>query len=325
MRGPLPRRPLATALLALLVALGATGLMRAQSPQPLPQSQSQPPVVQTSIQQDGRTIGDPIIVTLTITYDAALTVPVPTDPADLGDLESAAPASSGVERLADGRRRIILTYETRAFRTGILAVQPPPIAYTDPDGARHTLTAPAVALSVESVLPPGADPSMITPRPLKPALAIGGAGVPALVIAAAIGGPVALLMLAWAARRLRRRPLAFAPPGPTPAEQAAAQLEAAAALAPSPDGVAEYCRRISRTVRQYLGRRYGLPAANLTTAELQGRLRGAGADPRTVTLVRSLLDECDAVAYAAARPATARAARYVELALEIVSPTPGRS
>ena len=176
-------------------------------------------------------------------------------------------------------------------------------------------------MTVGSVLP-SADAA---PRPLKPPLTIDGAGLSTTLIAAPIIGVAALLVLLWSGRRLRvsrQRRRALAPaPGPTPATTAADALEAIGYASLLPQHIEEYCARINDTVRAFLQTHYAIPAISLTTRELPPRLALAGADAGTVNMVDSLCTECDAVAYARARPARARADRYLDLARAIVNPT----
>jgi hypothetical protein len=309
-------------LLLLLVAVLAATLITtgvaAQTP-------IDDPIVTVTVQRPATdsdaplTIGDPIIVTLTITHDASAAIALPTTPQPLGDLDPAAPQL--VSRTEDGDRVTWrFDFATRSFFTGVLLVETPPFLFVVDDEQR-TITPPPASVTVSSVLP-AAD---VSPRPLKPPLTIDGAGVSTALIVAPIVGIAALLILALAGRRLRasrarRRALAPAP-GPTPANTAADALEAIGHATLLPQHIEEYCARINDTVRAFLQTRYAIPATSLTTRELPSRLALAGADAGTVNMVDSLCTEIDAVAYARARPARSRADRYLDLARAIVNPT----
>ena len=309
-------RPL---LIVATLALGLTALSlsiaAAQSPPP--------PTAETVVGQQGHTVGDAITVVVTVRHHPAITVEAPPGVATLGDVEPAVPVGIALRILVDGDRLLTLTYETRAFRTGRLAVQPPDLVVRTADGAQRTLTPPATTVEVESVLPPGATLDELTPRALKPALDIQGAGAPFTWIGAGGGGAAALLLIALLFRRVtrRRRAPAAAPAAPpSPAQSAVDELVRIDTLSLLPDRVDEFCARIQRALRAYLATAYHLPAGSLTSGELPDRLLQAGADPRTATLVGRLYSECDAVAYAGARPAPSRARGYLELAISIVRP-----
>ena len=303
----------ALAGLAALLGAGAPAAV-AQAPPPLP-----PDVIVTvAVERAGDTIGDPVQLTVVVTHPSGGELLVPPPEGPLGDLDPAAPVVT--RDTADGRTRVTLVYETRAFATGRLSLAPPALAYRR-DGLTTPIQPPAQVVAVRSLLP--ADGSAV-PRGLKPAEEIAGAGFPVLPVA--LGGSIAaLLVLAGAGVVWRRRRPAPAPDAaPGPGATAGRDLRAIADAGLLPHAVDEFCARINAAVRGYLAARYGLPARNLTASELAERLARAGADAGTVQRVRSLCQACDGIAYAGSTPSAARVARYLDLAQAIVGAAPPR-
>ncbi len=307
-------RRLTVALLGLaaLLAAGAAPTA-AQTPQsPLPPGVA----VGVEVEREGDAIGDPVRLTVVVTHppEGELLVPPPEGP--LGALE---PASPVVTRgaTADGRSRVTLVYETRAFATGPLPLTPPALAYRR-DGLTTAIQPAGRIIDVRSLLP--ADGSA-APRGLKPAERIGPAGFPTLPVA--VGGSIAVGLLAvGVALARRRRAPAVAAPAPGPGAAAGRDLDEIADAGLLPHAVDEFCARINGAVRGYLAARYGLPALNLTASELAERLARAGADAGTVQRVRSLCQACDGIAYAGSTPSAPRVARYLDLAQAIVREGP---
>ncbi len=304
------------ALLALLLALAAafSGSVAAQTPDGV--------TVTVAVERQGETIGDPIIVTVTVRHPLTGSVAIDPGPVPLGNLEPAAPILVTSVDGADATE-VSYSYSTRAFQTGLLPVVIPPFRYTNAGaGIDELIRPPAQTVDVRSVLP--SDPALLVPRPLKPLETIGGAGVSIVVILAPILGALALIAVVVMARRLRRRvfPPAVVVPPASPAETAAKALAEIGGAGLLPSAIDDYCARINSTVRSFLEARYHVPAPSLTSRQLADRLARAGADAGTVRMVASLCGECDAVAYARARPAQARADRYLDLAVSIVQAQP---
>ena len=188
----------ALAGLAALLAAGAAPAF-AQAPPALPPGVA----VTVHVEREGDTIADPVRLTVVVTHppEGELLVPPPEGP--LGDLDPAAPVVTR-SRAGDGRARVTLVYETRAFATGLLSLTPPALSYRR-DGLTTPIQPPAQIVEVRSLLP--ADGSLV-PRGLKPAEEIAGAGFPLLPVA--LGGSIAALLIVaglsvvWRRRRERR-------------------------------------------------------------------------------------------------------------------------
>jgi hypothetical protein len=116
-------------------------------------------------------------------------------------------------------------------------------------------------------------------------------------------GTLALGALALLARYLWRRRKKTAPSIPAP-PPVAPHIEAGRAL----DGLAtqtgisakQYYFRLSAILRRYLERRFGFPAAEMTTEELLPRLDGLPLDADLIPAVKALCRSADPIKFAGA-------------------------
>jgi hypothetical protein len=203
---------------------------------------------------------------------------------------------------------------------GKLEVPPVPFGVRGPGGSAGEIATDPVPVTVLSNLPPAAPPAEGSPpaapeaAPLKPALDAERNWWP--VVAAAVALALAAVAAFLALRRLRaRKPepeVEAVPKKPLrPAwELALEELDRIAA--------ARYVERgqldrqyveVTDALRRYLENRYGVPALESTTSDLNELLRGAPIVPETSARFLSLLREADLVKFAKAvpRPEDARA------------------
>jgi BatD DUF11 like domain len=279
--------------------------------------------VRASVDRDRVTVGDRITLTLVVEHDDGLTLDTLKGAAAFGTFEVLAAEPPQERSLGGGRTETVLIFTVAAFRTGDLEIPAIAVPYSDAAGNPATATAPAIPITVASVIPPGESPTDV--RDLKPQLGVPG-GAPAYltptltaaVTAVAIG---LVLILTRALRRRRRAPAPAGPP-PLPEDEARAELKRIAALRLPEGGTPkEHYRLLGGCVRRYLTGRYGFPAFALTTAELEGQMVGRGVDRWQARLVSGLLQECDDVRYGQYVPAAARADADLTAAFEIVEMT----
>ncbi len=83
----------------------------------------------------------------------------------------------------------------------------------------------------------------------------------------------------------------------------------------------EYYRRIASCLRQYLSRRFDIPAAAMTPQELEQRLEALALDRQRTRLTVNLLQQCQAVQFAQHEPARERAEADLSSAYEVVTLT----
>ncbi len=303
-------------------ALGVAGLALAGAlfgtPSAVAQTAPTAPIVHVTVSPAQPTVGDPISITVTVRHALSTEVVGEDGPSPLGALEPALPTV--VQQPVDGGGvfETVLTYATRAFVTGTLAIDAPALRLRS-GGGETPLPLPTITVTVRSVLPPTGP---VTPRPLKAPFSAGGVGVGAWreIGAVSLGAGLALALAVWARRRRRRGPALGTGPGDQPPAQRA--TDALATIPPPASGaeVLAYCGRIEGAVRDFLALRYGIRAHGLTGRELAAALPSAGADARTVQRVRRLVQECDAVRYGGAAPGPERASRFRDLAWSVVAP-----
>ncbi len=284
----------------------------------------EPVIVRASVDRDHVTVGDRITLSIVVEHEDSLTPAAPTATTAVAPLEVLDAEQPRVRSLDGGRTETVFVFTVAAFGTGDLEIPPVVIAY-EHAGTPATVRAPAIPITVSSIIPAGESPTDV--RDLKPQLDVPG-GTPAYVtptlivaVAAAVAGLTVLLVLAARRRRRGPAPSPTVPP-PAPEDEARAELERVAALGlPGGGDHKEHYRLLGRCVRRYLTGRYGFPALALTTAELEGQMVGLGVDRWQARLVSGLLQECDDVRYGQYVPAAARADADLTAAFEIVEMT----
>jgi len=176
----------------------------------------------------------------------------------------------------------------------------PPLTF-DVEAAegKAVLRLPGPRISAVPVVDPDAPPEALRLRDLAPpvplwvrSLAVLWWGLTAVAAVVALVG-AALGMRAW------RRPGARGPPPATPAERFARQLEALQAEELVARGAAsEHLARLAELVRAYLAALAGVPALELTSAELLLALRPAADARLDLSGLEVFLDEADRVKFA---------------------------
>jgi len=304
------------ALVILLAALAAL------APSTVAAQPETPVTVRAGVDRDRVTVGDRMTLTVVLEHDAAVTPDVLSDTTAFGPFEVLAAEPPQERTLEGGRVETTLVFTVAAFATGDLQIPAIAIPYTDATGNPAVATAPAIPISVASVIPADQPPTDI--RDLKPQLSVPG-GAPAylrpLVIAAAAVIALGLALLLARLLRRRRAPTPASPPASTE-DEARAELERIAGLGlPEGGGHKEHYRLVGSCVRRYLTDCYGFPAFALTTAELEEQMVRRGVDRWQARLVSGLLQECDEVRYGQYVPALARADADLTAAFEIVEMT----
>lgn len=290
-------RSLAVALV-LLIVLGG----RADADGPVS--------VVSSIDRDTITVGDPVLLSVTVELASGWQVTDPGVARAIGDLDVLETEPALQTQLAAGATRIVFRYRLSAYRVGELSVPPITVSFTGPRGeAGKAETAPHL-LTVRSVILPDEDATDI--KPLKPQLPIPGLLGSELVrlIFAAIALAAVLIAVAIVALLLRR-PKEGAIDGLTPAGRALAELEALGALGlPEKGRSADHYERMTAILRRYVSEQYQLPAAERTPRELRLEMERAGVDPQQRAAIFEVLEEGEVVRFhrGGTYPAHARSA-----------------
>lgn len=303
----------AAVLMALSIgALAFTLEVRAATP---------PAIVSATVDPTRATVGDRITLTIIVDHDPATTVEGAGFGADVGAFEvvAVAPPRTGAH---NGGSRTTIAYALTAFRTSDLTIPPQSIAYRGPDGS-GTIATDAIAVTIVSVLAPG-DADL---RPLKPQIDLTDPPPPPFVPVLFVASMVALMAFGFV---LMRRAAAIRPltvgaieivHEPSAHDIARASLDAIATGDLAATDVAEYYARIAATVRVYLSTRFAFPAYAMTRSELERGASAAGIDRWPARLIANLLEQCDAVEFAAFRPAPERRAADLTAAYETVELT----
>jgi hypothetical protein len=297
------------ALLALL-ALGAARMGGQNAPAPSATPATATITVQAGavVDRDTVTVGDVVRLTVRVRAPIGSTVNFPTGLDSLAPVQALEPPavrdgpdSAVVDRIA--------TYRLSPWDIGRQPIRLGDVLVQADDGDRRVvLTLPS--LFVRSVLP--ADSALRVPKPARPLLTV-RAPVPwwwwalaALAVAA-----TGLLVWWWIRRRRAARPTGnpFAD-----AEAAFARIERLRLVDAGEPG--RHAALMTDVVRRYLAARHEAATLASTSGELLATVRGVPTVP--VERLRALLDEVDAVKFAAAPLAASRARELGDEAKAIV-------
>lgn len=263
-------------------------------------AQEAPVVARSEVDRTTMTIGDQVLFTITVELARGYELNDPGVPRAVGDLEVVDILTVLQTRLTDGRTRVQLRYLLTTFELGQRQLPVIVVGYRAPNGERgQARTQGPHVIVVHSVVAPGEDTSDV--KPLKPPLEVPGTENVLLTRAlpAAVAAGLALLAgVVWL--RLRRRapaPVAEALV-PRAARQALEELERVAEMRlPEQGRTREHYDRVSATVRAFLARRYGVPAASRTARELREALERAGVARSQAQLLYEVLADAESVRY----------------------------
>jgi len=286
------------------------------------QQDNQTPDVTVNIDRARATVGDPISLTVTIKHLANVTIDTTSIDDQLGSLEPIA-SDPPDDRPAGGGMELRLRYKLASYHTGTVELPVLTFTYTLPDGTQAQVQSKApVPITIQSVLPDGADPTDI--RPLKQQFSlpvpaseqllwiIGGGGIPVAFVVVA----VLSYLLIWR----KRPPQSIAVRHATQA--ARAELDRIMGLGLLERGeLLDHYRQLANCVRRYLTERYGFAAVALTTGELERQMEARGIARWPARLISGVLSECDAVVYARYQPAAVRSEADNAMAYEILDAT----
>ena len=345
--GRSPRRHQRSAL-ALPAALAACGLLgacsepAAEAPvaeqaegaaEPLSAETRVGPVVAVvSLAPPSPRLGDPLVLTLTVSAEPGVTVEMPAFGDALGRfaIVDYAPREETTE---DGQTRFSQRYTLQASASGRQRIPQLRVEFVDErddiDGpgdergqratkARELLTE-ELGFEVESVLPEGAVVDEL--RPARPMLAeLQGPwwarhwpwfAVGVLLLAAAVG-----VLLVWLRRADQRaRTTAF--------ERAIERLERLQRRGlPSTAELDAWYVELSDIVRRYIEARFGLRAPELTTEEFLAEAgRSAELTPSHRSLLSAFLERCDRVKFARYSPGDTESHEALQLARQFLRET----
>jgi hypothetical protein len=287
-----------------------------------PASAQAPVEASASVDRDVVTVGDRIRVTVTLRMPADAQVTLQEIEPQFGDLELLLVGLPQDTVLPDGRREVNAVYEVAAFRVGTVELPALTVTARLPDGSTTAVQTQPVPINVQSVIPPGENPTDV--RDLKPQVSfppVSGVNtrtVALIVAAIALALALAILVL----RRLLRRRVDVLPlpaPPPSPEATARAELDRIAALGLIEKGeLKQFHILLAACIRRYLTARHRFPAFAMTSTELRRGMQDHGVGRWQARLVTGLLTESDAVNFAQYVPARARCEQNLEMAYQIV-------
>lgn len=304
-------------ILALLLAIAASPA-RAQGVDP------DAPTISVRAEKGKVELGETFHVWVSVLHKPELKeVNIPSRLPPGGPFEELKDAVSSEKVEPDGMVRHTFDLTVAGFQTGTQAFPSIEVGY-EIGGEHRTLRTDAFEIQIVSVVGDGKEEL----KPNAPPVAVSErdwmlAWIAAGILAAALAAALAF----WFARRAWRGPAAAAGrPGPAvnlpPDEAALQKLRALATsgLLDADDRRPVYFA-LTEILREYLGRRYGFEAMELTTTEFITALDRNAGDLAARPDIVSWLDGCDLVKYARVPVSRDEAVRALEQAVTLVERT----
>ncbi len=302
--------------LGLAVALWAGGPDGASAA-----GEESPVAVSTRVSPDPSSIGDVIELEVVTAFPRGITVNLPIglkfDPLHLVSVDQSEPEPTG-----EGLRKTF-RIELQYFDVGDSQIPSFPLTYVTGEGEVQTLTVPARAFRVESLLAneadpqrKGEDPPISIEYPNRLAEAIIYTTFATLVVAL-------LAWLGWRRYRRREKPVVEMPPVP-PHERARAELEGLAGEdLPGQERWQEYYLRLTEIARAYVEGRFEIEALDRTTDELRLELLRARETlaPIDPTELVRFLQSADLVKFARAIASESEATASMQFVHDMVDRT----
>jgi len=276
--------------------------------------------LEVSLDRTTITVGDPITVTLRLTYPAGARITTfeperAFGPRDLLEAKNAPPISEDGDRVVD-----IRTLRVTSYKTGAQEIPAFEVAYTDASGKEGKAGSRALPFEVRTVLT-SSDPA---PADIK-----SPAGMPGrrlwpwlLASAAAVAG-----LLGWLWWRRRRRGVDALPPATSmplrpPHEIAYAELERLLSAGLLEAGrVKEFYIELAEIVRRYVAARFRVETFERTSWEILEAMRAVRVSIRVTTAMSEFFSACDLVKFAKYVPEAPETRAAVERAYRLVDET----
>ena len=272
-----------------------------------------------TMDRDAVTIGDPVTLTVRLTYPAGTRILSFEPERSLGSVGLLDRAGQPPRRLPDGRMEEVQTLRVAAYEVGRSEIPAIEVAYADASGQEGSTASVPVSFTVASVLTAEEsepsdikDPAVMPVSPLWPWIALA-------IVAAGLA-----FWLFW--RRRRRHPAAAVPVPAGPArpvhEIAYAELERLLSSGLLERGaLKEFYIELAEIVRRYLGARFGIETFERTTGEILASLRTARLSVKTCAATAEFFIACDLVKFARHHPREEETRGTVERAYRLVDET----
>ena len=297
-----------TVILLVTSAFFLTG--RAAAAQTLPEAQ-------WTVESDYLTVGDPILLTLSVTHAADQHVIFPQIESQWGDFRLYSQSPPETVTNTDGTKTTQQSIDVRLFTPGTFSTPALSIELSDNQGQLSEVQVSPVSVTIQSVLVEG-DTEL---RDLKPQ-----AELPYFNLAPwLVGGVLAVTLLAgvylWRHRRQVDLTGSLSPNRPAH-ETALEELERIGELRlPESGRFKEHYTLLSDCLRIYTERIYHFPVRERTTSEIRSGLKATTIQPETGRQLVQILEESDLVKFSKFTPNPAQAYQVLENARQIVMDT----
>jgi len=277
-----------------------------------------------AIDRNSVTIGDQLLLTLTVETDGGYAIVDGGVGRSVGDFDVVETLPPGVTKIGNGGSRYVFRYRISAFRVGAYILPPIQVTYQGPAGERGIAPTAELPIVVSSVIRPGDSTDDV--RPLRPQLRLPGAppdlsgAIRAALVAVVI---VMLALLVWQTRRAMARRAAARPPEPeiqlTPAQRALAELARVAELRlPEKGRYPEHYALVAAALRVYVRDRFRLAATERTPRELRQDMLAAGIDRTEIATIYEILRDGEVARFHQVPGYPARAQHAVRAAMDVM-------
>jgi hypothetical protein len=275
-------------LIIAIIALAAPGFASAES------------LVTAALSTDSGefTVGDPVMLNLSVNHPPGYQVILPQLDANWGDFLVHSQSAGTTVSNPDGSETTSQVIDTRLFSPGTFTTPPLPITISDGAGQLSEIAAEPLSMTIASVLVEG-DTEL---RDIKPQAALPYVNYLPLIIG--IGVLVLGLTGAFFWYRRRRAQLALAAvDNRLPHEVALDELDQVETLElPKSGRFKEHYTMVSDCIRVYMEKTYHFPVLERTTAEIKANLKRTTVSNEVANEFISLLDESDLVKFSKYKP-----------------------
>ncbi|HCA48728.1 MAG TPA: hypothetical protein DEP45_15650 [Armatimonadetes bacterium] len=270
-------------------------------------------------------IGEPFTATVEFTLPQGREPALPDKVTAFGDDAEVRSVEQSTSDAPGGGRRYSIAYSLVLWEVGEKTLTSPAITSRAADGGSVELERPQSKMTVRGILPEGTEEIRDLRGPREMPLRWHHYVIAALPVLALIA--LVVLLVRWVRARRGARLPEEAPAVPlTPAEEALLALdELEREDLVGQERIKEHYVQLSWIVRNYIERRWDLPALEETTGMLAQTLSASGRVPdEAVSAIVALLRHADLAKFAKHRPEAAVAREDIERAREIVRSTSWR-
>jgi hypothetical protein len=283
------------------------------------ETQAGDPRLQVTVDRTEVTVGDPVTLTVRLSYAKGTTLRSFAPERSLGSLALLDRTIVPQHLLDDGRMEETRVLKVAAYQVGTVEIPALQVQAVDASGREEKASSEAITLNVASVLKPGETaPADIKPQARMPERPLWPLVLLALVAAAVAG------WLVWRRRRPRAPEATVAPAGPPrPAHEIAyAELERLLSSGLLEAGrIKELYIEMAEILRRYVSARFGVETFERTSTEILEALRAARTPVKVTAMTAEFFAACDLVKFAKHRPGIEETRGAFEMAYRLVDET----